>query len=250
MAAWWPGQQGCRAHGGRSAIRRTAGVVGVFQQAGGKAFLGGTIRRAHHAGQQPHAGIKQHQRGRLAAGQDVVADADFLHPAGVDHALVDALVAAAQQDHATCAARVHARQRWVSGRPRGVRQMAASVGDRVQRGVDHIGPHHHAGAAAEGRVVDGAVAIRRMGADVSVSSDQDARFPGAPGQRMAEKTGEHVGKQRQDGGAPDHRLRCARPSPLRLRSGIRRGQEPPALPAGATTRRRRCRSPARRRRER
>ena len=35
---------------------------------------------------------------------------------------------------------------------------AAVVGNGVERGGEHVGAHHHAGAAAGGRVVNGAMA--------------------------------------------------------------------------------------------
>ena len=70
----------------------------------------GAVRSAHDAGQQPQTGIQQHQRRRLAARQNVIADADFLGSRSLDHALIQTLIAAAEQNEAG------------SGRPtRGVR---------------------------------------------------------------------------------------------------------------------------------
>ena len=70
----------------------------VFQQVvGEKTLFVCAVGGAHHAGQQADERIEQHQRGEFAARQHVVADADLLHAAGIDHALVHALVAAAQQ---------------------------------------------------------------------------------------------------------------------------------------------------------
>src|ERR1700723_985127 len=77
-----------------------AGVVGVFQQVVGEALVRGAVGRTHHAWQQAHGGVQHHQRRQFAARQYVVADGHFLHGTSVDDALVDALVAAAQQDKA------------------------------------------------------------------------------------------------------------------------------------------------------
>ena len=77
-----------------------AGVVRVLQQVARERLLRRAVGRAHHARQQPNHGIEQHQRRQFTTGQDVVADADLFHPAGIDHALIDSLVAAAEQDDA------------------------------------------------------------------------------------------------------------------------------------------------------
>ena len=82
---------------------RGPGVVRIFQQTVRKAFLGGTFGRAHHTRQQTDDGIQQDQRSGFATRQNVIAEADFFHLARVDHALVDAFVTAAQQDHAVAA---------------------------------------------------------------------------------------------------------------------------------------------------
>ncbi len=55
---------------------------------------------AHHAGDQPHAGIEQDQRRHLAAREDVVADRDLGQPAPLDHPLVDTLETSADDDDA------------------------------------------------------------------------------------------------------------------------------------------------------
>ena len=46
----------------------------IFEKAAFKAFLLSAGRLAHYPGEQPNASIEQDKRGRLAAGQNVVAD--------------------------------------------------------------------------------------------------------------------------------------------------------------------------------
>jgi len=77
-----------------------AGVVRVFEEGGGKAFLVGAGCGAHDAGEQADGGVQQGQSGDFAAGEDIVADADFLGVAGFDDALVDAFEAATEEDDA------------------------------------------------------------------------------------------------------------------------------------------------------
>ena len=60
------------------------GVVRVLEQRLGEAFLRYRLGAAHDAGQQPHAGINQRNRRRLAARQDEIAEADLLDLLGLE----------------------------------------------------------------------------------------------------------------------------------------------------------------------
>jgi hypothetical protein len=119
---------------------------------------------AHEARQQPHHRLGDRQGRHLSSVEHVVAEADLTHlgPLGgrLDHALVDALVAADQEDQ-----------------PRSGRQLAGErLGERLTAGRrdDHGGPvdrqlveglaerlglHHHPGTSAVRRVVHGVVPI-------------------------------------------------------------------------------------------
>ncbi len=70
------------------------------------------------------------------------------------------------------------------------------------RRIDDVGPHHHAGPAAERRVVDGAVLIAREIADVHRLQPPEAFRQGLAGERMAERPREHLGEDRQHGRGP------------------------------------------------
>src|SRR3546814_8045105 len=76
------------------------GVVRAVERAVAlEAVLDGGFGVVQRALLQPSDGIDHHRRGQLAAGQDVVADGNLLVDLGRQQALVDAFVAAAQQDH-------------------------------------------------------------------------------------------------------------------------------------------------------
>ena len=57
----------------------------------------GETGRPQHPRNEPRHAVCQHHRRQFAAGEDVVADADFLVNASVQRALVNALVVAAEQ---------------------------------------------------------------------------------------------------------------------------------------------------------
>ena len=75
---------------------------------------------------------------------------------------------------------------------------------RADGGVQHVGAHDHAGAAAEGCVVDGAVAVGGGGADVAHVQRPGAAVQGAAGEGVGERAGQHVREEGEDGGAPGH----------------------------------------------
>ena len=97
------------------------GVVRIFQQTAARSFPRPRCRRRPSRRAAAARRVEQDQRGQFAAGQHVVADADLLHVARFDDALVDAFVAAAQQDHAGRGGEALGIAPASSGRPRGVR---------------------------------------------------------------------------------------------------------------------------------
>ena len=107
--------------------------------------------------------------------------------ARLDHALVDALEAAAEQRDARARGELaHARlverpaaRRQVDQRRPGPRRR------RAERRVQHVGAHHHAGAAAERRVVDACGACRARSRGCRPCRAATAPAPSAaPGERM------------------------------------------------------------------
>src|SRR5205085_5868535 len=81
---------------------------------------------------------------------------------------------------------------------------APRVGERgLYRGDDRRRPQDHPGAAAVRRVVDGAVAVGGLVADVVQDDLDQAPVDGAPDDALAEGAGEHAGEEGQD--IPAHR---------------------------------------------
>ena len=119
----------------------------------------------------------------------------FFHCVGVDDALVDALVAAAQQDEAGGGGVALGVGLGEGAAARGEEHARAVVGDGGQGGVDHVGAHHHAGAAAERGVVHRAVPVGGEVADVDRVERPDAGRQGPAGERAGERAREHLGEQ-------------------------------------------------------
>ncbi len=72
----------------------------MFEQAGLEAFRLAGFAIAHHARQEPHNSIEQHDGRSLSARQDVIADRNFLEIARFNDALIHAFETTAQNDRA------------------------------------------------------------------------------------------------------------------------------------------------------
>ena len=155
---------------------------------------------------------------------------DLVELARLDHALVDALVAAAEQRRRRARRRGRARSAWSSaGRAASGRSAA-----RPGRAVDarRRAPHRPRPAASpcrrrrrtacRPRCGGGRCAKPRMSI---ASSDQRPSRSALPGERLAERPGEHLREQREDGGAPGRSSR--RPPPM---PSCRGPFMPPSLP--------------------
>ncbi len=177
--------------------------MGIFQQSPFETLILERLLVPGHSGQEAHDGIHQHQRRRLAARQHEIAEADLLGIVRVQHALIDAFEPAAQEGRPRLRRQFpHARlgQQTPARREIDQRPGAARSGDGR---VHDVRPHHHPGAAAKRGVVDGAVFIAREPANVYRTQRPDPFGQAPPGQRLAERTGKHLGKQGQHGGCPN-----------------------------------------------
>src|SRR5215218_4617612 len=175
------------------------GVLRVLEQAGRERLVGGRGGVAHHPGDQPGHGVQDHQGGRLPAGQDEVADRQDLVDAGAD-ALVDALVAAAAQDQARLGGQAPG-DPVVEATAVGGEQHdpGRAVGLQVVEGVEPgAGAHDHAGAAAEGGVVDAAVPVGGPVAQVVQADLDQAALPRLAEQAGGQGRGEEPGEDGDD----------------------------------------------------
>src|SRR5262245_27047013 len=189
-------------------------IVGIFQEPLRKAFFGGRDILAHDAREEPHAGIDQAEGRDLAAGEHVVADRDFLEPARFDHALVNALEAAAQNERTgTVRERFDARlrQRRAARAHQQARTPVVGRKCRVDRARNDVGLHHHAGAAAGRRIIDGAVAVARPVANVERIEPPDAGRERLAGEAQAERPWKHLREDGQDGCVPHRFGSCLLP---------------------------------------
>jgi hypothetical protein len=134
---------------------------------------------AEDAREQADDGVDDDGCGELAAGEDVVADGELFVTEELADALVDAFVAAADEDDAVELAEpagdglgealaLRGEQDDGLAGCGGVGEAIGFGGDaeRLEALEDGLGLEDHAFAAAEGAVVDGAMAIMGEGAEV------------------------------------------------------------------------------------
>ena len=138
---------------------RRAGPLRVLEAAGRERFvLGRTGRSRARPGPAAPSPRSRPAAASSPPGQHVVADAAAPRRRSVDDALVDALVAAADQRQRAAPARQLAGRRLIEQASLGVsriRRDGPRAGlDGLERGGDRLDPHHHPRPAAVGRVVD------------------------------------------------------------------------------------------------
>ena len=102
---------------------------------------------------------------------------------------------------------------------------------RRHREIDHVGTHHHAGAAAERRIIDGAVFIAREVPDVHRFQAPDAVRQRLARERAAEWPRKHLREDREHRGDPGSHVIPLRPRPLPLPHPPRPAGCRAALPA-------------------
>ncbi len=179
---------------------------GACALTGTERVVRGRLGVPEHAGNQPADGLDHHQDGRFAAGQDVVADRELAdgHPAPrvLHDPLVDPFVPATGEHqviysgqlsrHCLGEERPGGRRHDQLGRSRGL-----AGGNRVRGrgqagyGVDGLAPrlrlHHHAGTAAERRIINGPVHVMSPGAQIMHGDDDFSALHGLADQRDVER---------------------------------------------------------------
>ena len=181
------------------------GVLRVLEQAVPEALVDGRLVVAHHPGDQPGDRLDDGDGRRLTAGQHEVAEGQLAVGQVVGDALVDALVAPAQQ-------REPRRGRQL-GRPglveapaaRAEQQQRPGRSDGLDGGEHGLGGQHHPGSPAEGAVVDRPVRIGGAGPEV-VDPQVEQPGPGGladqagrrPGRHQIREKSEHIDAQAAD----------------------------------------------------
>jgi hypothetical protein len=204
------------------------GVVGVVEEAGGgvgaagdvagcggigrlvsfaKGFVAGAIGVAEDAGEEADDGVDEDGGGELAAREDIVANGELFVAEELGDALIDAFVAAADEDDAVEGGEAAGR---------GLGEGLALGGEEdngffggVARGlegevegfegfVDGLGLQDHAFAAAEGAVVYGAVAVVGEVAEVEGVGAGQPRAKGPRNDAKIEWAAKKVGKDGED----------------------------------------------------
>ena len=192
--------------------------------------------------EQPADGIDDDAGGQFTAGQDVVADRQFLVDLGLQQALVDRLVAAADQDQARQGGKAaHARLlqaralRTEVDHPCRLRRGGTCGGECRTQWLDG---HDHAGAAAIGPVVDGAVRIGGVITRVPALELEQAALAGTANDAVAGAGIHGLGEKTQDINA-----HCHPPQPCRRRQGAAQksaSQSTRIMPAARSTARTYC----------
>lgn len=208
-----------RRHGGRAlggVEHFGAAVVGAVEQAILEAVLLVGLGIAQHAGLQAGHAVEQRHRGQFPAGQDEIAQAQLQVDVAVDEALVDALVAAAQQDRPR-AGRELAHDGLVDaaaggGEVHDRRALGAGGAHGREAALQRLDEHHHAGAAAIGAVVDAAVVVVGELAQRPQVHVDLLRLVRAARHAQRQVRGEEVGEQRDDVETHRHSLKSRGPS--------------------------------------
>ena len=150
---------------------------------------------AHRSRQQPGHRVDDEARGRLAAGQHDVADAELAVDEVLADAVVDALVTAAQQREPLAFGELGGDALIEPATAGTEQQQRADRVDRLDGGEDRLGLHQHAGAAAERGVVDRAVHVGGVLADVVAAKVEDT---GLAGLAQQARRAEGVDGRRED----------------------------------------------------
>src|SRR5579875_479187 len=173
-------------------------VLGVLEQAGGEALLARRRLVAEHPGNEPGHRLEDDEGRELATGEHVVTDGELAVHERVGDALVDPLVAAAQQGErpelgeAGAAALVES----LAARREQVERTGRS--GRLHGREDRAGGEHHAGAAAEGCVVDGSPGVGGPRPQVVHGELEQPRAPGPAEDAGVRVRLDDVGEDRED----------------------------------------------------
>ena len=184
----------------QTAILGGFGVLGGLEEGGiGEGFLDGAHVIAKDSWQETNDGIDDDDGSDRAVGEDVVADGKLLIHAGLDDAVVDALVVAAEED-----------QTWHGGEAMGIglakafalwghkNDVGLGCADGVKGFKDGLGPQDHALTTAVRSVIDLAMTAEAVLAQVVSVEFQRTLLLCPAHDAGAERCGDELGEERDD----------------------------------------------------
>ena len=176
-----------------------AGVVGMVEEAVSEGILLRGVAVAQDAGDQAHDSIGEDERRQHAAGEDIVANGNFVIDEVVGDALVDAFVVAAKEDE------IFFESEFTGD---GIGKFAAlgreenGMGfwraDVCEGEVDRFDFHHHAGSAAVGSIIHRAVPVARPIAEVHRFEAGEVFFDGAFEDALGKNAAADFGEDREN----------------------------------------------------
>ena len=146
--------------------RRRTGVVRVLQESVGEGLVVAGLLVAHHAGDQAAYRFQDHHGRHLATVENVVADRQLTVHQVLGHPGVDTLVATAQQAEARSRRQLPGQALVEAASPRTQQEQRSGWLGRLDAGEERLGHQHHARAAAEGCVVNRAMGVASLRAEV------------------------------------------------------------------------------------
>ena len=178
-------------------------LASIMALGGTEAFVAGRVWISENAWQQTDDGIDDDGGAELSAREDVVADRDLVIAEQIADALVDPLIAAADEDDAIEGREVVRHRLGERSAPGGEQEnlfaMAMALFGKTKRlygAEDGFGLEHHAFAAAVGPIVDRAVAIFGEATQIEAFDGNQTPLDGSTKDAEAERAREEVGKDR------------------------------------------------------
>lgn len=180
-----------------------AGVLRILQASRlAVRLLDQALRVAEHARDVSDYCIDDNHGRHLAAVADEVADRQFKRPQTLANPFVEPLIAAAQQQQPFLLRQLPDELLIESSARRGQHDEQAGVGrlsaNRLDGVEDRLAHHHHAGAAAEGPVVDALVLALGPVADVPQMNLDQAVIEGELQEALAEVAVKDLREQGED----------------------------------------------------
>lgn len=177
-----------------------AGVLWVLEQACGECIVLSGLDGADCAGNKSCYGVYDDHGSKFTAAEDIIADADFTGCKMSTHALVHALIAAANHNQVAVGCQL-LHERLLEGaalwseHDYGGGIVEDGIRFKFADGIENrFRFHDHAVSAAEWVVIHGAALVMGMAANVVDINTDEVILDGAPNDAFRHRTVEHVGE--------------------------------------------------------